>query len=115
MKIIDDATGSIADPDGSTRTVRVFVFDSVGFADPFEFGQMEPCQDKSEGGPPFSQPHQTRPSRSKNKVPWAKRVARRRRRAKLAKAQKKHLKLVQAAKERERAEELLQRIRSRGR
>lgn len=58
---------------------------------------IDPC--KPEPRPAsFSNPHQTRPSRSKNKVPYLKRVAKRRRRTKLAKLHKKKIKEALARK-----------------
>lgn len=52
----------------------------------------EPCQPKTEDGPRFSDPHQTRPSRRKNKSPHA--AARRHRRKELAKRTQKEQRMA---------------------
>ena len=56
---------------------------------------------KEERDRTFGQPFQTRPSRSKQKVPYSKRVAKRRRKAMLAKQHKKIIKEALARKARE--------------
>ena len=65
--------------------------------------QMEPCKSPDDYSDPFGQDWQRRRSRTKNKSPLHKRVAKRRRRTQLAKEIRKLMKLAEERRERERA------------
>jgi hypothetical protein len=101
--------------DVASGTVVVYILDAAGGISPMRdtaadsnnrqrdiqraIADMErwaPCKEEPREG--YGQPHQTRPSRTKQKPAWWRRVAKRRRRTRLAKAHKKIMKQVAAKK-----------------
>ena len=65
----------------------------------------DPCDEKAEDGRPWTNPHQKRPSRVKNKTPLRVRAAKRHRKNKAAKIHRKAIKIALATKRNRSAKE----------